>query len=323
MDCAAARCYNKSREFSVRICNLGKGGGFMETRVLKYFLAVAREENITKAAEQLHITQPTLSRQLAQLEEELGVHLFERGTRRTTLTSEGLLLRRRAEEIVELMDKTERELAEQEELVDGTVSIGWGELESVKFVASMLRAFSEKYPLVRYRLYSANADHLKSQIDRGLLDAGLLLEPADISKYEFVRLGVTERWAAVTLPDDPLAALESVRPNDLRGRRLIIPFRQNVQSELFNWLGGIYDEKNIICVSNMSTNAAIMVRAGFGCMLTIEGSLPYIDHNELAVRPLDGFTSTSVLAWKREQPFSPAVTKFIEFVKCFPGIEKQ
>ena len=110
----------------------------METRVLKYFLAVAREENITKAAEQLHITQPTLSRQLAQLEEELGVHLFERGTRRTTLTSEGLLLRRRAEEIVELMDKTERELAEQEELVDGTVSIGWGELESVKFVASML-----------------------------------------------------------------------------------------------------------------------------------------------------------------------------------------
>ena len=114
-----------------------------------------------------------------------------------------------------------------------------------------------------------------------------------------------------------------MRPNDLRGRRLIIPFRQNVQSELFNWLGGIYDEKNIICVSNMSTNAAIMVRAGFGCMLTIEGSLPYIDHNELAVRPLDGFTSTSVLAWKREQPFSPAVTKFIEFVKCFPGIEKQ
>ena len=295
----------------------------METRVLRYFLAVAREENITKAAEQLHITQPTLSRQLAQLEEELGVHLFERGTRRTTLTSEGLLLRRRAEEIIELMDKTERELAEQEELVDGTVSIGWGELESVKFVASMLHAFSEKYPLVRYRLYSANADHLKSQIDRGLLDVGLLLEPADISKYEFVRLGVKERWAAVVLPDDPLVVLESVRPDDLRGRRLIIPFRQNVQSELFNWLGGAYDEKNVVCVSNMSTNAAIMVRAGFGCMLTIEGSLPYTDPSELAIRPLDGLESTSVLAWKREQPFSPAVTKFIEFVKCFPGIEKR
>ena len=176
---------------------------------------------------------------------------------------------------------------------------------------------------MRYRLYSANADHLKSQIDRGLLDVGLLLEPADISKYEFVRLGVKERWAALVLPDDPLAALESVRPDDLRGRRLIIPFRQNVQSELFNWLGGVYDEKNIICVSNMSTNAAIMIKAGFGCMLTIAGSLPYTDPNELVLRPLDGLVSTSVLAWKRQQPFSPAVTKFIEFAKCFPGIEKR
>ena len=295
----------------------------METRVLKYFLAVAREENITKAAEQLHITQPTLSRQLAQLEEELGVHLFERGTRRTTLTTEGLLLRRRAEEIVELMDKTERELAEQEELVDGTVSIGWGELESVKLVALMLRAFSEKYPLVRYRLYSANADHTKTQIDRGLLDVGLLLEPADISKYEFVRLGVTERWAAIMPPDDPLAALETIRPGDLRGRRLIIPFRPNVQSELINWLGDAYDADCVMCVSNMSTNSAIMAKHGFGCAPAVEGSLPYVNPNELALRPLDGLASTSVLAWKRDQPFSPAVTKFIEFVKCFPGIEKR
>lgn len=221
------------------------------------------------------------------------------------------------------MDKTERELAEQEELVDGTVSIGWGELESVKFVASMLRAFSEKYPLVRYRLYSANADHTKSQMDRGLLDLGLLLEPADISKYEFVRLGVKERWAAVTLPDDPLAARESIRPEDLRGRRLIIPFRQNVQSELFNWLGSAYDESRVICASNMSTNAAIMVKAGFGCMLTIAGSLPYCAPDELAIPPLEGLVSTSVLAWKRQQPFSPAVTKLIEFAKCFPGIEKR
>ena len=221
------------------------------------------------------------------------------------------------------MDKTERELAEQEELVDGTVSIGWGELESVKLVAAMLRAFSEKYPLVRYRLYSANADHTKTQIDRGLLDVGLLLEPADISKYEFVRLGVKERWAAIMPPDDPLAALETIRPGDLRGRRLIIPFRPNVQSELINWLGDAYDADCVMCVSNMSTNSAIMAKHGFGCALAVEGSLPYVDPNELALRPLEGLVSTSVLAWKREQPFSPAVTKFIEFVKCFPGIENR
>ena len=257
----------------------------METRVLRYFLAVAREENITKAAEQLHITQPTLSRQLAQLEEELGVHLFERGTRRTTLTSEGQLLRRRAEEIVELMDKTERELAEQEELVDGTVSIGWGELESVKFVASMLHAFSEKYPLVRYRLYSANADHLKSQIDRGLLDVGLLLEPADISKYEFVRLGVKERWGRRRSSRRPARGSRIRAPGRPSRRRLIIPFRQNVQSELSTGSAARTTRRNVVCVSNMSTNAAIMVRSGFGCMLTIEGSLPYTDRNELRDPP--------------------------------------
>lgn len=295
----------------------------MEVRVLRYFLAVAREENITKAAELLHITQPTLSRQLAQLEEDLGVRLFERGTRHIVLTNEGVLLRRRAEEIVELIDKTERELAEQEEVVDGTISIGWGELESVKLVAEMLSAFSARHPRVRYRLYSSNADHIKTRMDRGLTDIGLLLEPADVSKYEFVRLGVKEPWAAVTRPDDPLAALESVTPDDLRGRPLIVPFRPNVQSELFNWLGEAYDEKNIICVSNMSTNAAVMVKHGFGCALTIAGSLPYCDPAELAMRPLDGLVSTSVLAWKRGQPFSPAVTKFIDFIKCFPGIEKR
>lgn len=293
----------------------------MEVRVLRYFLAVAREENITKAAELLHITQPTLSRQLAQLEDDLGVRLFERGTRHIVLTNEGILLRRRAEEIVELIDKTERELAEQEEVVDGTISIGWGELESVKLVASMLRTFSDRHPLVRYRLYSGNSDHIKTRMDRGLIDVGLFLEPADVSKYEFVRLGVKEPWGAFVQPGDPLAALEKVTADDLRGRQIIVPFRQNVQSELFNWLGDTYDERNVICVSNMSTNAAVMMKAGFGCVLTIAGSLPYADPAEMVMRPLDGLFSTSVLAWKRGQPFGPAVTKLIDFIKCFPGIE--
>lgn len=295
----------------------------MEVRVLRYFLAVAREENITKASELLHITQPTLSRQLAQLEEDLGVRLFERGTRKIILTSEGVLLRRRAEEIVELIDKTERELVEQEEIIDGTITIGWGELESVKYVAAMLRAFRERHPLVRYRLYSANADYIREQMDRGLVDVGLMLEPADISKYEFVRLGVKERWAAILRPDDPLASRDLLTREDLRGRELIVPFRPNVQSELLNWLGDAYDGDKIICLCNLSTNAAVMVKNGFGCALVIEGSMPYCDGAEIVLRPLDGLVSTSVLAWKRRQPFSPAVTKFIEFAKCFTGIDKR
>ena len=152
----------------------------MEVRVLRYFLTVVREESITRAAEILHITQPTLSRQLAQLEEETGVKLFSRGARGIMLTNEGLLLRRRAEEIVDLIDKTERELLEQDELVDGTVTIGAGELASVQLLAELIKSAGARYPLMRFELFTASADLTKERMDRGLTDIGLLLEPVDI-----------------------------------------------------------------------------------------------------------------------------------------------
>ena len=152
----------------------------MELRVLRYFLAVVREESITKAADVLHITQPTLSRQLAQMEEEMGVKLFDRGTRKISLTNEGLLLRRRAEEILELVDKTERELAEQEEMIEGTVAVGCGDLAAVQMLPALFRSFHERYPAVRFDLYTATADHVKDRMDRGLTDVGLLLEPVNM-----------------------------------------------------------------------------------------------------------------------------------------------
>ncbi len=290
----------------------------MEVRVLRYFLTVVREESITRAAEILHITQPTLSRQLAQLEEETGVKLFSRGARGIMLTNEGLLLRRRAEEIVDLIDKTERELLEQDELVDGTVTIGAGELASVQLLAELIKSAGARYPLMRFELFTASADLTKERMDRGLTDIGLLLEPVDIEKYEFIRLNVKERWAVLLRTDDPLARREYVRREDLLDGPLILPMRGNVQNELFNWFGAALDQRGIVMTSNMSTNASIMVQKGIGRALTVEGGRPYLDREALACRPLfPELSATSVLAWKRGQPFSLATAKFIEHLKCF------
>lgn len=188
----------------------------MELRLLRYFLAVAREGNITRAAEDLHITQPTLSRQIAQAEEELGVKLFARGTRRLSLTTDGLLLRRRAEEILGLVDKTERELAEQKGSIEGTVALGCGDLGAVELLPELLRSFREEYPLVRFELYTATAEHVKERMDRGVTDVGLLLEPVNLEKYEGIRVNPREEWVAAMAPDSPLAQKEAVTAADLK-----------------------------------------------------------------------------------------------------------
>jgi len=288
----------------------------MEVRVLRYFLTVVREESITKAAEVLHITQPTLSRQLAQFEEEVGVRLFNRGTRKIVLTNEGLLLRRRAEEIVDLIDKTERELLEQDELVDGTVTIGAGELASAQILAELIKSTGDRFPLMRYEILTASADLTKERMDKGLTDIGLLLEPIDIEKYEFVRLKVKERWAVLLQADDPLAPQEYVRREELMDAPLIIPMRGNVQNELLNWFGPSLDRRNIVMTSSMSTNASVMVENGIGRAVIIEGGRPYPDRERLVCRPLfPELSATSVLAWKRGQPFCPAADKFIEHIK--------
>lgn len=289
----------------------------MEVRVLQYFLAVAREESITRAANTLHITQPTLSRQLAQLEEETGVRLL-RGTRKITLTNEGILLRRRAEEIIELVDKTQKELAQQDELVEGTVSIGCGEVAAVQLLPEIIADFHKKYPMVNFDLYTANADQIKERMDDGMTDVGLLLEPIDMDKYDFIRLSVKERWVAVMSADDPLAGQEHITAKELAELPIIMARRQGVRNELANWFGEYYKKLHVLFTSNMSTNAAIMVRGGLGYALVVEGSLPYVDETKICCRPLyPELEATTVLAWKRQQPFGLAATKFIEHMKCF------
>lgn len=294
----------------------------MEIRILRYFLTVAREGGISRAAEILHITQPTLSRQLSQLEEEVGVKLFHRGARRITLTNEGMLLRRRAEEILALVNRTERELIEQEELVEGRIVIGCGELAAMQVLPEVIEVFHKKYPLVSYDIFTANADLVKEQMDKGLIDIGVLLEPIDIEKFDFIRLAGKERWVVLMQPDDPLAEKDAISAKDLENLPLILPRRTNVQNELSNWLGDSSQNEKVLFTSNLSTNGAIMVQRGLAYAIVIEGSVPFWDQEQITYRPLyPELTANSVLAWKKQQPFTLAAGRFIEHLKCFLGMD--
>lgn len=257
----------------------------MELRVLKYFLAVAREENITKAAEFLHITQPTLSRQLMQLEEELNAQLFIRGKNRIVLTDEGMLLRRRAEEIVDLANKTEKEFLEQDNLVTGEIFIGGGETNAMHILARIIKEFKEEYPQIKYQFYSGNADDIKERLDKGLIDIGLLTEPVDIEKYEFVRLEQKEVWGILAPKDSKLAAKEYATPQDLLKLPLLSTRRTIVQNEIANWFGQDYEQLDIIATYNLIYNAAIMVEEGIGYAICLEKLVNINDETKIRFIP--------------------------------------
>lgn len=291
----------------------------MELRVLRYFLMIAREENITHAAQLLHVTQPTLSRQIQDLEEELGTKLFVRSNHRIVLTPDGLLLRRRAQEIVDLADRTQRDFAAREEELTGEIAIGSGETRSVSILAEMLVTYRQRYPKVSYRFYSGNADHIKERIENGTLDVGLLLEPVDISKYEFLRVPIMEEWGVLTQEDSPLGALESVHPEELAQRPLMLPGRALVQNELANWFGDGMDQLHIPIRYNLLYNAAMLVKSGFGDALTIRLDC---DYPGLRFIPLDPpIRFASVLVWKKQQVTSRAVEAWISHAKqCLKDI---
>ena len=292
----------------------------MELRVLRYFLAVVREENILRASEVLHITQPSLSRQLAQMEEELGARLFERGNRKITLTEAGMLLRRRAEELVALADKTEQEFLELNggDDVSGVISIGSGEISAVSELAKMIKSFSEKHPNITFNFYSGNSDNIKDQIDKGLLDFGLLLEPVEIEKYDYLRMPVQEHWIVVVPKDSPLAEKEKVTPQDLKDKPLILPSRDRVKAELANWFGAAFDKKNVFSSNNLINNAALLVEQGLGYALAVYGSVSLYGNEKVCVKPLyPDLVSTSVIAWKKHQPMGVAATKFLNQIRMF------
>lgn len=282
----------------------------MELRVLQYFLTVAREESITRAAALLHITQPTLSRQLMQMEEELGVKLFDRGKHSILLTEEGMLLRRRAQEIVDLTEKTERELKCREEIISGEISIGCGETQNMKPLSEMIASFQKEYPDVSFHIYTAIADDVKERLENGVLDMGLLLEPVEISRYHYVRMPLKEQFHVLMRRDSPLAGRETIRPDDLVNVPLIIARRQSVRNQLENWFGHDAEKLRVVSTCNLShNNLSVMVENGVGVAITIKASGSY---RNLCFRPLEPeVVSGCVLVWKKNLALSPVMTRFL------------
>ena len=286
----------------------------MELRVLKYFLMVAREENITKAAALLHVTQPTLSRQLMQMEEELGVKLFHRSRHSIILTEDGMLLKRRAQELVSLSDKTIQELSHKDYMLSGAISIGCGETKSMSFLSNHIRDFRQLHPLVQFNIHSAIADDIKERIELGILDIGLLTEPVDIGKYEFVRMPQKERWGILTRRDSALAEKDSICPEDLMGIPLLMVRRELVKNELASWFGDYYEQIQIASTYNLIINAAAMVKSGVGVALCFDLGINYYD--VLRFVPLTPVLETgSVLVWKKNQAMSKAITQFIQSIR--------
>lgn len=286
----------------------------MEFRVLQYFLAVAREENITRAASLLHITQPTLSRQMMQMEEELGVKLFHRGRHNILLTEDGMLLRRRAQEIVDLAEKTKKELKHEEEVVSGEISIGCGETQNMKPLSRLIASFQKKHPDVRFQIYTAIADDVKERLESGVLDMGLLLEPVEISRYHFLRMPLEETWHVLMRKDSPLAEKEKITPDDLAGIPLIVAQRESVRNKLENWFGHDPDSFRVASTCNLSHyNQQVMVESGIGVGMVMGFSL---SNDMLCTRPMEPkITGGCVLVWKKAQVFSQAAARFMAYVR--------
>ncbi len=289
----------------------------MEIRVLRYFLTIAREGSITSAAEQLHITQPTLSRQIKDLEDELGQKLFHRSSHSMKLTQEGFIFRQRAEEIVAMADKTSAEFLSMDKPLAGDIYIGGGETLAVSLIADLIAELRKEYPDIRYHLYSGNEADVTERLDRGLLDFGILVQPADLTKYDCIHLSAEDIWGVVMRKDAPLAQKKKITRADLLDLPLIMSRQVLVTkskgNDFIEWFGADFDKLNIVTTFNLMYNAALMVKAGVGYAVSIDGIVNTDSESDLCFRPLmPKMTSGLDLIWKKYQAFSPAAEMFLE-----------
>ncbi len=294
----------------------------MELRVLQYFLAVAREQSIIRAAESLHLSQPTLSTQIKAMEEELGKQLLIRGTkgsRKVTLTEEGMILRKRAEEILNLVQKTEREIALSDQFIVGDVYIGTGETDAVRFIARAARELYKIYPGIHYHISSGNAQFVIEQLDKGLIDFGIVFGPVDQTKYSFIKMPFKDTWGVLMRQDSPIAAKETISPEDLRDKPLIVSQQENNQGELAAWMQKEVSELEIIATYNLLFNASLMVEEGLGYAIGFDKIINTSGNSNLCFRPLTPKREACMsIIWKKYQVFSKASEKFMQKMKEMP-----
>lgn len=286
----------------------------MELRVLQYFLAVAREQSISGAAEFLHLSQPTLSRQIKDMEKELGKQLLIRGNRRITLTEEGMILCKRAEEIMELVKKTESEITLSDESIAGDIYIGAGESNSVGYIAKAANALRREYPLVHFHIESGDAQTVYEQLDKGLIDFGLLFGNIDLTKYNSISLPTKDTWGVLIPKDSELAKRDVITPNDLIKEPLIVSRQGITRGELQNWFKLPEEKLNVVATYNLLYNASLLVEEGVGYALCLDKIINTSNCN-LCFKPLYPKLEVSMsIVWKKHQVFSKASNKFLDFV---------
>lgn len=288
----------------------------MEIRTLRYFLAVANEENITRASEYLHVSQPTLSRQLMELEEEFGKQLLIRGKRKVTLTPDGVLLRNRAIQILDLIDKTSSDMTGNDNSVSGTIHIGAGETDGVRYVMQAARNLQEDYPDIHYNFFSGDGMSVIDHLDKGLIDFGLMFGNFDLNKYQVLELTYEDTWCVLMKADDELSALEAAGPANLADRPLILSRQSTEEGVMQTWFGCSLQDLNVFCIYNLVLNATKLVQDGLGYAIALDNLVPVDGTSGLVSRPLrPAMRDRLKLVWRKHQVLTPAAQLFLDQIR--------
>lgn len=288
----------------------------MEIRVLRYFLEIAREENMTRAAEALHVSQPSLSKQMKELEQEMGKKLFRRSSAGIHLTDEGMLLRKRAEDILDMVDKTTDEFKSLDEVTGGDVHIGCAESWQIRHLAAIIKKFRQRYPLLRTHILSGDTDQVAERLDRGLLDFAVIVEPPNLARYNYIELPGADVWGVVMKRDCELAKKSSVAIEDLLKLPLITS-RQSLEADFPRWCGNKLDSLNFIVTTNLFYNGTVLVREGLGYLLTFDHLADTSSDSQLCFRPLMPTLETKMyIIWKKYQVFTPIAELLMDEIKA-------
>ena len=288
----------------------------MEIRTLRYFLAVAREENMSRAAELLHVTQPTLSKALKALEDELGKKLFTRHSFSIALTGEGVLLRNRAEDLVSMADKIEREFLSLDELAGGDIYFGLAESYQIRLLAREIRTFKAAYPGLRYHITSGDTEQVTEKLDKGLLDFAVICETPDERKYHSLPFPESDHFGAVFPAGSPLAAKESLRADDLAGQPLFCS-EQSWENDIRPWAGETFDRLRLEGSFSLSYNGSMFAREGLGVLLTLNNLVDTSPESGLVFRPLcPRLDMKMYLIWNKYQSFTPIAERFLKQIRA-------